>query len=58
MGLQECREVGLALLSRQVVGAALAEIGRAPPTSGIGFASLLGLALALQGAPHGSRGGG
>ena len=53
MGLQECREVGLELLSRQVVGAALEEIGAAPDGARVGLDGLLGLALELQGALRG-----
>ena len=53
MGLQECREVGLELLSRQVVGAALEEIGAAPDGARVGLDGLLGLTLELQGAQHG-----
>ncbi len=53
MGLEECREVGLELLSRQVVGAAVEEVGAAPDGARISLDGLLSLALELQGALHG-----
>lgn len=53
MGLQERREVGLELLSAQVVGAALEEIGATPDSARVGLDGLLGLTLELQGAQQG-----
>ena len=53
MGLHQRHEVGLEVLSRQVVGTAVEEIGAPPDGARIGLDGLLGLALELQGAQHG-----
>jgi len=53
MGLQECRDGGLELLSRQFVAAALEDVGATPDGPRIYLDDIVGFTLALQAAQPG-----